>query len=823
MTSALLGLLLMLPPVSGAWAAITNGPSVNGVTSTTHTASVASSNSAMGFSWTAATSDQSGIFYEYAISSSATMDAVTFENQRGLLFGATTLTLPDQADGTWYFYIRAADASGIVGATGITRAGPYPLDSAPTLDATTPIAPGSGAHPSAQNVTVRGSNFMNGATLRLVNGKRSTPSGPVALAEVALTNVTVIDSGQITATVPAGTAPGVYDLKVTNGLPWSKTATTLEKYTSTNQIPVATASGDQTVSLSNGQASVSFHGSASSDPDGDAVASYTWTLTSMPANADISANGVALGVNATLSGVSQTVVAKTAGSYLFTLMVGDGYDNSASASLTITVNAAAGSNNAPVANPGSDFFAVPGSPVTLSGANSSDPDGDTLTTYTWAIVSKPTGSTLSSISQGSPPLATFTPDVKGNYVISLVVNDGKVVSEAKSVTVTANNPPVANAGSAQTVAVGEVATLDGTGSYDADGDTRYYAWTQTAPASPVVTLSSSSAANPTFTPTVAGPYVFSLVVNDGLQNSTNTSTVTITADTRPVANAGANQYVVPGSTVTLDGSASSDADAGTTLNHFWSQTSGPAVTLSSSALVKPTFTAPNTAATMVFALTVNDGLFASATPATVTVITNHVPVANPGSSQTVTVPGTVTLDASSSSDADDPSLTYAWTVTSQPPGSAVALSSNTEQKPIFSPVCNGDYVFSLVVSDGKQSSAASSVTVTYSGGSTCVTLDVDKSGTSNATDGVLILRRLNGASTITTGVVLPSGQTNTTVKATIDGFALGLDVDKSGGVNATDGVLILRRLNGASTITTGVVLPSGQTNTTVRSTIDAIK
>ncbi|MEO5331243.1 MAG: Ig-like domain-containing protein [Magnetococcus sp. YQC-5] len=102
-------------------------------------------------------------------------------------------------------------------------------------------------------------------------------------------------------------------------------------------------------------------------------------------------------------------------------------------------------------------------------------------------------------------------------------------------------------------------------------------------------------------------------------------------------------------------------------------------------------------------------------------------------------------------------------------------------------------------------------------------LDVDKSGAVDATDGVLILRRLNGASTLDTGVVLPTGQTNATLLTTIDTLGLALDVDQSGSMDATDGVLILRRLTGGSTIDTGVILPTGQSNGTVVSTIDRLK
>ncbi|MBF0342226.1 MAG: hypothetical protein HQL95_14870 [Magnetococcales bacterium] len=101
-------------------------------------------------------------------------------------------------------------------------------------------------------------------------------------------------------------------------------------------------------------------------------------------------------------------------------------------------------------------------------------------------------------------------------------------------------------------------------------------------------------------------------------------------------------------------------------------------------------------------------------------------------------------------------------------------------------------------------------------------LDVDGNSKVDATDGVLILRRLSGASTIDTGVVLPSGQNNDSVISAINALGAALDIDGSGKVDATDGVLILRRLSGASTIDTGVVLPSGQNNDSVIGAIDGL-
>jgi hypothetical protein len=88
-----------------------------------------------------------------------------------------------------------------------------------------------------------------------------------------------------------------------------------------------------------------------------------------------------------------------------------------------------------VANAGPDRNVATGSLVTLDGSGSSDANGDTLT-YGWSFASKPAGSTatLSSATAVNP---TFTADMPGAYVLSLVVHDGTVGSAADTVTITA--------------------------------------------------------------------------------------------------------------------------------------------------------------------------------------------------------------------------------------------------------------------------------------------------------------------------------------------------------------------------------------------------
>ena len=73
----------------------------------------------------------------------------------------------------------------------------------------------------------------------------------------------------------------------------------------------------------------------------------------------------------------------------------------------------------------------------------------------------------------------------------------------------------------------------------------------------------------------------------------------------PIANAGVNQTVPFGSTVTLDGSSSVDPD-GSITTYLWVQTAGQTVSLSSTNTAAVTFTAPSTVDSLSFTLQVTD-------------------------------------------------------------------------------------------------------------------------------------------------------------------------------------------------------------------------
>lgn len=166
--------------------------------------------------------------------------------------------------------------------------------------------------------------------------------------------------------------------------------------------------------------------------------------------------------------------------------------------------------------------------------------------------------------------------------------------------------------------------------------------------------------------------------------------------------------------VQLNGSASMDPD-GSALTFTWTQVAGPTVTLTGANTATPSFIADVSKDTRFsFQLVVNDGIENSLPTLVDALVTNvnRRPLAvatGPVSVDELTV---VTLDGSTSSDADGETLTYAWTQTAGP---TVTLSSATDVSPTFTaPDVTADTVltFSLVANDGITDSAAATVSVT---------------------------------------------------------------------------------------------------------------
>jgi len=192
--------------------------------------------------------------------------------------------------------------------------------------------------------------------------------------------------------------------------------------------------------------------------------------------------------------------------------------------------------------------------------------------------------------------------------IACAETEGDETNNSSDAPLTVQNvAPVAAAGSDQTVLISTTVILDGSASSDANGDALTYGWAQTG--RPSVTLSDASAISPTFTaPGAAGVLTFTLAVTDshGLADPTpDEVVVTVTSNLHPIADAGNDQSVTTGATVTLDGSASSDPDGHTPLTYSWTQSGGTMVSFNAT-LSRTTFTAPPAADVLTFTLTVTD-------------------------------------------------------------------------------------------------------------------------------------------------------------------------------------------------------------------------
>ena len=319
-------------------------------------------------------------------------------------------------------------------------------------------------------------------------------------------------------------------------------------------------------------------------------------------------------------------------------------------------------NKPPVALAGSDQSVKRNATVTLDGSGSTDPDGDALA-YRWMQTSG-TPVTLSSSTSGK---ATFAaPNQSGSLSFSLVASDGKIDSSADSVSVTVQNTaPTAVSASAMSAGSGSMATLDGTASFDPDGDPLTFTWTQLS--GPQVTINTAAPGVSVFhVPSIAVVLVFALTVSDGEATSVTiniTVNVFIVTDSNeaPLVNAGSDFDAPRRSVVTLSGSAfDPNFDP---LTYSWVQLAGPAVTLANADTLFPTFTAPETPAQFRFALRASDGTLTSA-PAEVAVnVKNFVPgilnaTITPSAPHTT---DTLSLDAQvEDPDNDTLTTTYQW-------------------------------------------------------------------------------------------------------------------------------------------------------------------
>lgn len=279
-----------------------------------------------------------------------------------------------------------------------------------------------------------------------------------------------------------------------------------------NNAPLAYIDDDQEVAVGS---TVTLDGSKSVDYDKEALV-YYWNFESKPADSDATLQ--VLSTPSTKVGFT----ADKAGTYVVSLVVNDGKEDSKPDTVTIRVLG----NQVPTVAAGNDItttVAKLGSTLVRLSAEGQDPDGDTLP-FEWSIVSKPSESQLATIQSHNAGNATFTPDAIGTYEFKVTTTDGKAsASDTIKVNIvrdeTQNNPPVAKAEN-KYVVLGKPVTLDASESFDVDKDIISYNWTiKSKPKNSTAELSSIASATPTLLADKLGDYDLELTVSDGINTS----------------------------------------------------------------------------------------------------------------------------------------------------------------------------------------------------------------------------------------------------------------------------------------------------------------
>ena len=188
--------------------------------------------------------------------------------------------------------------------------------------------------------------------------------------------------------------------------------------------PTADAGPDQAIRAGD---VVMLDGSASFD-DNTATANllYAWSLDSLPSGSSAVLNDA--------NTATPTFLADVAGTFLISLIVTD-TDGASSPPDYVEI----GTNNLPpTANAGPDQLVVIGDLTSVDGSASTDPESNPLT-YDWQITGAPAGSTA-TLSTNVNVQTSLTPDLAGDYILTLGVRDFIGPGVPDAVTITATTP-----------------------------------------------------------------------------------------------------------------------------------------------------------------------------------------------------------------------------------------------------------------------------------------------------------------------------------------------------------------------------------------------
>jgi hypothetical protein len=488
------------------------------------------------------------------------------------------------------------------------------------------------------------------------------------------------------------------------GCSWGNGIMVFQNNMTLPDIPVAKAGSDITSYLGN---TVTLDGTNSSDPQdcpgGDVAGTlltYDWNITDQPIGSTLTDSNLSPS-----DGVAKPSFVPThEGDYILSLRVRDSENYWGIIEDYVKITVIFG-NTRPFADAGIDCEVEMGTLVALNGSGSFDnEDNFNLLTFDWNVsAGNPATVTLSDESAVNP---TFTaPGSLGVYQFTLVVQDSLGLwSHEDEVNITiilpTNVKPIADAGLDFTSYSNVTVTLNGTGSYDLDGNILTWDWNCSS--HPTLNIINENSSKPSFIPNSLGLYGFTLRILDDRGSWAEEDFVNVTIieqNKRPKAFAGDDFSTNLNERTVLNGSASYDID-GEIFTWEWICTNDLDLILENGNSSKPSFT-PDNIITYVFTLRVIDnfGLWSNIDTVNVTVIEqiiNKIPRANAGENQTVYVNTTVFLNGIASTDEDGSIVTWSWSCTSHPSLSIINRNSAT---PSFYAAEIGSYTFSLEIKD----------------------------------------------------------------------------------------------------------------------------
>lgn len=600
--------------------------------------------------------------------------SVTLQNEN-----TANLQLSALLEGIYQFQFAVTDNIGLTCSDNTSVTVVAPANNPPTANS----GPNRTLTLPTNSLTINGSGFDSDGTI--TNYSWNKNSGP---------SVTISGANNPNLQL-SNLVEGVYVFRLTvtddDGATATDNVTITVNAAAVNQPPSVNAGPNLNLFLPTNFVNIN---ATASDADGS-ISSYLWEKRSGPTVNLLNANNANVSLQNLVEGV-----------YIFRVTVTDNQGATNFDEVQVSVSSG---NQAPNANAGTNqSITLPTNTVVLSGSGS-DVDG-TIVSYQWIKVSALTA----TLANENTANLTVNEMVQGVHIFGLTVtdDDGATGYDEVQVTVNAapvNQPPMADAGSDINITLPQNSvSLVGSGN-DTDGTISSYSWVKAS--GPTANLSGANTANLSVTEMIAGSYQFVLTVTDN-DGATDTDDIQITVfpedvNQTPIANAGGNKVITLPINFTILNGAGTDPD-GTIASFAWSKVSGPAATL-----------APNNnvvdvtglvAGVYVFQLEVTDNEGATGSDfATVTVTASNLPPnVDAGEDQIIILPTNSTTINAIASDPDGVISNYNWVKTV---GGAATLSGENTPNLNVSNLVQGDYIFSITVTDDDGSFSSDDVSI----------------------------------------------------------------------------------------------------------------